>query len=74
MGGCNCKKKTVENSQAPVAEPEESYRQAFLRESRKTSELASRLADAEKEMEELRIANGSLNYRIGVLTGAPRIA
>lgn len=46
MGNCNCKKKTVESSQTPVADPiEESYRQAFLRESRKTAELASGIAE-----------------------------
>lgn len=46
MGNCNCKKKTVETSQSPVADPvEESYRQAFIRESRKTAELAAGVAE-----------------------------
>lgn len=47
--GC-MKKREAATSQSPVADAvEESYRQAFLRESRKTSELASRVAQLEAE-------------------------
>lgn len=55
MGNCNCKKKTVETSQSPVADPvEESYRQAFIRESRKTAELSAGIADLTLHIERLR--------------------
>lgn len=49
---CNCKEKNPETSQTPCAdETEESYRQAFLRESRKTSKFCFERDTAKRELE-----------------------
>lgn len=49
--GCPCKEKSPEGSQTPCPDAnEESFRQAFLRESRKTSELAAKLKMATDEL------------------------
>lgn len=55
--GCNCKEKTPEGSKQPCADAvEESFRQAFLRESKKTSMLSATLTMRTKENEAIKAA------------------
>ena len=69
MGNCNCKKKTPETSLTPVAEPEESYRQAFIRESRKTAELSAGIAELQGICARLRQEIDAFAATIGARVG-----
>lgn len=53
--GCNCKdmKKKAESVQG-LKEPEESYRKAFLEESKKTAQLSASLRTMQSELERIR--------------------
>lgn len=57
MGDCKCKEKTAEGSQQPCADAnEESFRQAFLRESKKTAQLSSEVQFHVKDKERIKVS------------------
>lgn len=53
MAPCKCKEKTPETSQVPCTEPEESFRQAYLRISQEKVQIAAERNDLKSRFDTL---------------------